>query len=234
MFENINEQRAMAWDEAYRTQRADAVDEGLPTALWQEAPIPYLQDAELNRQMRKLGIVRILDAGCGDGRNSFWLERQGFHVTGADISRTALEIAAQRAERDGHNRVVFVQEDIAKLRLVGPFDCVLSADALGQLEKPEEAIAEFRRVLRPGGLLLFNLYTPNDGTFGVGRRIDEFTFDYKGTLFRFFPEPVVRGLVGGWADVRVTVTSWVDPPHGSFRPVAHTHESWVVAARKPA
>lgn len=229
----INDPYTNAWDEAYRKQRTLVAGDELPTALWQEAPIPYLQDVKLNRQMRKFNIVRILDAGCGDGRNSFWLERQGFHVVGADASRNALEIAAQRAERDGHNRVVFVQEDIVNLCLVGPFDCVLCADTLGQLQNPEEAIAEFRRVLRPGGLLLFNLYTPDDSTFGVGTPITDLSFEYKGTLFRFFTEEMVRALVGDWVEVHVIVTSWMDPPHGEFRPLPHMHNSWVVTAQKP-
>jgi SAM-dependent methyltransferase len=229
----VNETRATAWDDAYRKQRSGSPDDGVPVALWQEAPIPYLQDIELNRQMRNLNIVRILDAGCGDGRNSFWLERHGFYVVAADISRTALEIASRRAERDCHNRVVFIQEDIANLRLIGPFDCVLCADTLGQLEKPETAIAEFHRVLRPGGVFLFNLYTPNDGTFGVGTRLTELSFEYKGTLFRYFTEDMARGLVQDWADVRISIASWMDPPHGEFRPVPHMHDSWIVSARKP-
>ena len=208
-------------------------DDELPIALWQDAPIPFLQDVQLNRQMRKRNVARILDAGCGDGRNSFWLERHGFHVVGADVSRNALEIAAQRAERDAHNRVFFVQEDIANLRLVGPIDCVLCADTLGQLDKPEEAIAEFHRVLRPGGLLVFNLYTPNDGTFGVGTSVGKYRFEYKGTLFRFFDEEMVRSLVHEWAEVQLSTSSWMDPPHGEFRPLPHMHDSWVVTAHKP-
>jgi SAM-dependent methyltransferase len=225
--------RAAAWDQAYRKQRSGSLGNDPPVALWQEAPIPYLQDIELNRRLHSLSVVRILDAGCGDGRNSFWLERQGFQVVAADISRTALAIAAQRAERDCHNHVVFTQEDISNLRLVGPFDCVLCADTLGQLERPEKAIAEFRRVLRRDGLLLFNVYTPNDGTFGVGKPITDLSFDYKGTLFRFFTEDMAQSLVKGWKDVRVGVSAWMDPPHGDFRPVPHMHDSWVISARKP-
>jgi hypothetical protein len=77
------------------------------------------------------------------------------------------------------------------------------------------------------------VYSPQDGTFGVGTPIDDWSFDYKGCLFRYYDEPGARHLVHGWEDVALDVATWVDPPHGTFRPVPHVHHSFVVRAQKP-
>lgn len=44
---------------------------------------------------------RALEAGCGTGDNSIWLARQGFTVTGTDISELAVSTARRRAEQAG-------------------------------------------------------------------------------------------------------------------------------------
>lgn len=39
---------------------------------------------------------KVLDIGCGEGRNSFYLEKLGFEVTGVDISQVAIEKAKSK------------------------------------------------------------------------------------------------------------------------------------------
>ena len=43
---------------------------------------------------------KALDIGCGYGHNSIWLDRQGFSVTGIDISEIAIQEAKENASRD--------------------------------------------------------------------------------------------------------------------------------------
>jgi SAM-dependent methyltransferase len=222
----------VGWDLAYRAQLAGH-DGPIPEYLWTEQPVPFLQDAAIYRVLRKRCSGAILDAGCGDGRNALHLERYGFYVIGVDISPVAVEIAARRAQKEGQNRVVFMQDDIRNLRTRGPVDAVLCVDALSQVQNPQDCLGEFYRVLRPGGLLLFNLYTPEDGTYGAGRQIGIRTFEYKSTLFKYYLAEEVSALVGGWKDVQIHTVVWMEPPHGEFRPLPHTHVSHVVLAEKP-
>jgi len=42
----------------------------------------------------------VLEIGCGTGTNSIWLARQGFTVTGLDISSSAIAIARERAREE--------------------------------------------------------------------------------------------------------------------------------------
>jgi SAM-dependent methyltransferase len=219
------------WESAYSAQTAK--DEDLVAFLWQEQPIAFLQDPPLICRLRGANVVRVLDAGCGDGRNAFALADLGFWVFGMDQSPTAISRAVERAVRQNQNRVLFMEGDITKLNVAGPFDLVLAADVLGQLEDPRPALAKFQQILRPGGVFLGNFYSVLDGTYGSGTKLDELTFEYKGTLFKYFDESAVSKLFEGWDAVCITIFTWLDGPHGLYRPYAHTHHSFVVLAQKP-
>ncbi len=46
---------------------------------------------------RPIEPCKVLDIGCGTGENSIWLAQQGFHTTGCDLSKTAIEQAEGKA-----------------------------------------------------------------------------------------------------------------------------------------
>jgi 2-polyprenyl-3-methyl-5-hydroxy-6-metoxy-1,4-benzoquinol methylase len=48
----------------------------------------------------RLAPGRVLDLGCGPGRNAVWLAKAGFSVDAIDLSPEALAWARERAEAD--------------------------------------------------------------------------------------------------------------------------------------
>ncbi|RLE71790.1 MAG: class I SAM-dependent methyltransferase, partial [Thermoprotei archaeon] len=52
---------------------------------------PQPEVVELIPILKKRKAMRILELGCGAGRNLILLAREGFHVYGVDISRIALK-----------------------------------------------------------------------------------------------------------------------------------------------
>jgi ubiquinone/menaquinone biosynthesis C-methylase UbiE len=99
---------------------------------------------------------RVLDVGCGPG---FFvtelLDRVGSDgwVVGLDLSPDMLAVARKRAE--GYPNVEFVQSSATPLPLDdGSFDRALSVQVLEYVEDVPAALAELRRVLRPGGRLV--------------------------------------------------------------------------------
>jgi len=97
--------------------------------------------------------LRILDAGCGTGAAAPTLARFG-QVTGCDVSALALELCAARGlERLGQASVTALPYAPGAFDLVASFD-VLYHRAVGDYR---DALAEFRRVLRPGGRVLLRL-----------------------------------------------------------------------------
>jgi len=94
--------------------------------------------------------ARLLDLGCGTGHQMAELRGRGFEVVGVDGSEEMLEHA--RANNPGAE---IHQADVADLPLEDQsFDYILCIEVLRYLEKPEEAIAEMARVLKPGGTAL--------------------------------------------------------------------------------
>jgi SAM-dependent methyltransferase len=68
---------------------------------------------ELQRVVAEDGIqpCRAIDLGCGTGTNAVWLARQGFDVTGVDLSPLAVKRARERAEAEGVT-VRFLEADL--------------------------------------------------------------------------------------------------------------------------
>lgn len=101
---------------------------------------------------------QVLDVGGGTGYYAFWLQEQGHQVTLVDLSPTNIELAQKRASTSGialqhitvgdATHLDFTQEQFDVVLLLGPlYHLTERADRM-------RALAEARRVLKPGGLLL--------------------------------------------------------------------------------
>jgi SAM-dependent methyltransferase len=105
----------------------------------------------LERAIARLGLpahARILDAGCGSGRNMVDLAEHGA-VCGIELSDTSVELARERAAGEVISGSVMdmpFDED--------SFDLSVSLDVIEHLEDDVGALRELRRVTKPGGALL--------------------------------------------------------------------------------
>ena len=99
------------------------------------------------------GDQDILSVGCGPAIIERALSRQGFNVTGLDISREALNQAP-----DGIRTVVGPAEnmDFADCS----FDAVVYVASLQFIQEYKQAVKQTARVLRPNGRLLAMLLNP--------------------------------------------------------------------------
>jgi SAM-dependent methyltransferase len=103
-------------------------------------------------KLRKEG--EILDAGCGAGRWTIYLRSRGFRVLGLDRSLEGL-----RRARTLDPGIPAVVGDVCHKPFIGDrFETVLSSGVVEHFEKgPGLALAEARRVLAPGGVLLISV-----------------------------------------------------------------------------
>ncbi len=126
----------------YRAQRS----------LWWYRGMQKITRTVLDRYYQKGGGLRILDAGCGTGASLGLLADYG-EVTALDYSPVALRFC-----RD-HAGVRFLQGTVNGLPFAaGVFDLVISFDVICCLGvKDEWALAEYARVLKPGGRLFLRL-----------------------------------------------------------------------------
>jgi ubiquinone/menaquinone biosynthesis C-methylase UbiE len=96
----------------------------------------------------------VLEVAVGTGRNLPYYP-EGVHLTGVDVSRAMLEIAYHRAEQLGRAVDLCVGDAQALDFPDESFDTVVFTVALCSIPDDRKAVAEARRVLRPGGRLLW-------------------------------------------------------------------------------
>ncbi len=135
--------------------------------------------------------ARVLDCPCGQGRHAHLLAEAGFDVDGLDYSQDLLAIAR---ERGTGARLRYTRGDMRKLpaRWTSRFDAVVNLfTSFGFFDSPRDdlrVLAEFARVLKPGGVLVWHggsrdgvmtrflardWWSTADGTvFGQERRFD--------------------------------------------------------------
>ena len=110
--------------------------------------------------------LNILDVGTGPGIVAFRLAELGHDVTGVDLSEEMIKNARENAAIF-NLPVDFRRGDAENLPFKDEsFDAVINRAVLWTISNPEKAIAEWWRVLKPGGKLVII-----DGTWDDYRRI---------------------------------------------------------------
>lgn len=126
--------------------------------------IPYAQWDEFTtkRFAEASGEVRtVVDICCGTGMTTRSLQDHGYQVTGVDAAPEMLEIARERTD-PGTVLVPMTMPDERFVEL-GPFDAALvcfdGANYFTGKGALEDSLCQIARVLRPGGVLVFDLST---------------------------------------------------------------------------
>ncbi|MEV1076766.1 class I SAM-dependent methyltransferase [Streptomyces sp. NPDC050211] len=135
--------------------------------------------------LRRYGAgPRVLDMGCGTGRDAGHLHQAGRTVTGADLSETMLAHA-----RDRHPGPAYVRADLHSFDL-GTFDAVVCLDSsllyCHTNDQLDGFLTSCRRALTPGGLLVAEM---RNGAYFLGRtdlldtpKVNAFV--WQGTAYR--------------------------------------------------
>ena len=219
-----------AWEQEY------SVFHAIPSSLRNEPAKALVLFAELLDIEKK----RVLEAGCGNGRNAVYLAKRGCEVTAVDFAEAALAETRKRANEAGVNDMVSVER--VDLSAVVPFvsdsfDFVLDAYTFCHFLDKALATAfwtEMGRVARPDGRLMSIAFSTDDSYYAQFRsgngdkivsdptnRISKRLYeemelkDFFCRLFRieYFTKFEFEDLVHGRSFKRVVFTS-VLRPHG--------------------
>jgi len=150
------------------------------------------------------GYHSVLELGAGQGRDTLYLARQGLQVTALDIAPGTVETICAKARAAGLTNMVSVVRYDMREPLPLPDDStdasyshMLFCMALTTFEL-ERLAGELRRVLRPGGLVVYTVRTTADAHYGTGTPRGDDMYEHGGFIVHFFDRPLIDRLALGF------------------------------------
>lgn len=162
--------------------------------------------------------VRALDLGCGSGASSRLLAKHGADVTGIDASKSLIDLAREREQRNPRG-VRYDVTDAADLSIFddASFDVVVANMSLMDIADAKSTIREVSRILRPSGRFVATLFhpcfQPPDSSSWVIEVADKWT-QIGRKVWRYRDEYETRGPI------------FIDPPVESAQ--YHRSLSWYI------
>ncbi len=166
MIKKHNSNNFSEWDATYRKLKDDEV-------LW--SSIPEIEDF-IPRATQE-NAMRILDAGCGDGKNLAALIRvPQFYCVGCDSSPAALRVCERETvkrtqefiekgviHKNRQHEFCLVECQLEKMPFLDSnFDAAICIDVINHKREPYKVFDELKRVVKKGGLIYFSLFNIED------------------------------------------------------------------------
>lgn len=168
------------------------------------------------------GAARILELGGGQGRDTLFFAKEGFHISTLDYSKEGVETIAKKAESLSLTpSVVALQHDIRQPlpfkddSFDGCFSHMLYCMALTTAEL-EFLSQEVRRVLKPGGLNIYTVRHTGDVHYQTGIHRGEDMWEVGGFIVHFFSRSKVEHLAKGYDTVSIEEFEEGDLPRKLF------------------
>ncbi|MEJ2246457.1 MAG: methyltransferase domain-containing protein [Acidobacteriota bacterium] len=198
------------WEKAYADLDTPAICGGAPSQEIREVAL-HLPPA-----------ARVLDLGCGEGRNALFLAECGFKVTAVDISEAGIRKLDALA-REKQFEISSEVADMRTYRFQGLFDLIVSHGCLHLVERRswQQLIPRFKAHTKPGGFNVVVVFTdtrpPPD--------------DLKEFCLGLFREKEVFSMYSDW-EVVLQRSYTIQDQHPGSSP--HTHPINKLVARKPS
>jgi SAM-dependent methyltransferase len=184
------------WDRIYQTDNS----------FFGEEPSNFALSCYNEYMKKKSHARKILELGCGQGRDTLFFASKGIDVTALDFSNIAIEGLLKHAkERNLLNNIYATIFDPRNKPIAfnnNEFDAVYSHMFFNMHFKWKQMkfmFQEIRRVLRGNGFNFFSVRNHNDKSFGKGKKIDnnDDVYDLNGFQIRFFTKQHVKTIVKG-------------------------------------
>jgi SAM-dependent methyltransferase len=217
-----SEETKLSWDAEYSKNRV----------IWGEMPSELALVAALKLVSSKGKRLKVLDVGCGYGRDTIYLARSlGFRVLGIDVSPKAVELAKENAVNALTKDADFMVSDFRDIK--GLFDAVLVSNLYHLLEPigRRDLVSNIARLLIPGGRLFLNAISVRDTEhYGVGAPIaGEENSWVDGKYIHLSTEEELRRDFSA-LKINELYEHEYEEPHPGAR--THNHVAWILVAEK--
>lgn len=177
-------------------------------AAYGEAPAPAAKPSAF--ASRCLALLppesRLLELGCGPGADAEAFAQAGHVVTATDFVPAVIQANRERFRAMPNLTFNTGRIDEPLPYADGAFDAVYAHLTLHYFthDITRNIMAEIRRILEPGGRVLFACKSPADPAWGKGIELETDMYDFHGKVRHFFSETYARALLTpGFTDVDI-------------------------------
>jgi SAM-dependent methyltransferase len=145
----------------------------------------------------------VLEVGCGAGVDLVRFARGGAAVTGVDLSQSAIDLAKANFGQQGLQADLRVADGEALPFPDGAFDIVFAHGVVQYTANPQRLVDECRRVLKPGGLAIFQVYNRISWLNALSKVMKVGLEHDDAPVLLKFSIPEFRRLVSGFEEARI-------------------------------
>ena len=175
-------------------------------------------------------VVRVLDAGCGDGNFTASVTEAGFQMYGIDLSAGGIAMA-----RKQYANIRFIEgsvyDDFRRLCEVDGFDAIIAVEVIEHLYSPRRFVARAYEALTPGGIFIVTTpywgYLKNLSLAFTNRMDRSLTALWEGGHIKHWSYKTLRILLESSGFKYVAF-------HGAGRRIPYCWRGMVMVVRKPA
>jgi SAM-dependent methyltransferase len=145
----------------------------------------------------------VLEVGCGAGVDLARFAKGGAQVTGVDLAASAIELARANLSQQGLSGRLEVADGEALPFADDSFDLVYAHGVVQYTANPQQLVNECRRVLKPGGEAIFQVYNRVSWLNALSKLMKVGLEHEDAPALRKFSIAEFRRLLSGFRDVRI-------------------------------
>jgi len=183
----------------------------------------YYERPEMIRLAGDVAGLEVLDAGCGSGPLAEALRAKDAVVAGFDLSPAMVELARERLGEDADVRVADLGAPLPYPD--NKFDLVVASLALHYVEDWASALAELRRVLKPGGRLtvsiihpmVYAIVYPKADYFALTQYSEDYDYGEETVWMTYWHRPL-QDVINTFIDAGFRIKMVTEPPPAADTP----------------
>jgi cyclopropane fatty-acyl-phospholipid synthase-like methyltransferase len=196
--------------------------------IWTKAPsIVGIKGVE---PLKTAEAKTVLDIGCGYGRDTVYLAKQGFQVTGIDFSKEMIAQGEKWAKEESLN-IAFIVDNFTTHNFTETYDAAVSFNCLHLLAKDQrkQYVKKLYDLLNPGGIFVTANFSTKESKYRQGEEVEPNTFTRNGKIVHYFTEEELRELFSGFNIVSITQEQAEEEHEDQGK---HTHNEYLLIAKK--
>jgi len=190
---------------------------------------------QFSRNIKDRGDLKILDMGCGAGRHTIFLAREGFQAFGTDISEEGLNAARERFKEERLEGTLKKSNMQEQPFVDNFFDGAISFGVLYYNDRKgfENTVSETFRILKKGGKALVFARTTDDYRYGKGGQIERNSFildiedtNEKNMIMHFLDREEINVIFNKFSEITVEKTET------TFSNLKKKNSDWIIIIKK--